>query len=396
MAISREVGQAIVEQGAKQIDGKATYDGCSMACGCGRKAKFKGYRPRFVVTLAGGVRVERAYYHCRHCRTGAMPWDAREGLTGLQWTPGVKSLVGQLLGRLAYAESVELLGLTTGLRMAESCAEQIADELGLSLRAQEAAGRKEMFESDVLPLIAKDVGRTYIAVDGAHAHIDGSWHEVKAGVIYGGEAGDGGIDEATNCHYLATQESAEEFGHRVYAAAALQGVEQSSEQVVIGDGAEWIWNLASHHFPKATQIVDYWHACEHIWNLRRALYPQENARGDRWSREHCRKLGEVGPDSLLRALKRLRPKTVEAGEAVRVEQGYFSGHRERMAYPQFRARGLMIGSGLAEAACKVVVGHRLERAGMRWCRRGADAVLAIRCAVLNREYHRLDSAARAA
>jgi hypothetical protein len=164
----------------------------------------------------------------------------------------------------------------------------------------------------------------------------------------------------------------------------------------MGDGAEWIWNLASHHFPKATQIVDYWHACEHIWNLRRALYPEESARGDRFAREHCRKLAERGPDSLLRALKRAKPKTMEAAEAVRIELGYFSGHRARMAYPQFRARGLMIGSGPVEAACKVVVGQRLKRAGMRWCRRGADAVLAIRCAVLNKEYCRLDLAAKAA
>ena len=84
VALSREVGQAMVEQGAKQVDGKESYDGCSIACVCGRRVKFKGYRRRFVVTLAGGVVVERAYYHCRHCRTGALPWDAREGLTCLQ------------------------------------------------------------------------------------------------------------------------------------------------------------------------------------------------------------------------------------------------------------------------------------------------------------------------
>ena len=196
--------------------------------------------------------------------------------------------------------------------------------------------------------------------------------------------------------YVAAQEPAESFGQRLYVTAAQGGVEQAAQTIVIGDGAEWIWNVASHHFPNATQIVDYWHACEHIWALRRALYPEESASGDRWAREHCRKLAERGPDCLLRALKRVKPKTAEGAEAVRVESGYFTGHRGRMAYPQFRARGLMIGSGPVEAACKVVVGHRLKRAGMRWCRRGADAILAIRCTLLNKDHHRLDLAAKAA
>ena len=95
-------------------------------------------------------------------------------------------------------------------------------------------------------------------------------------------------------------------------------------------------------------------------------------------------------------MRRIKATTPEAAEVIRTETGYFTRHRKRMQYPKFRARGMMIGSGPVEAACKVVVGHRLKRAGMRWTRSGADAVLAIRCALLNGDYDRLNKAARAA
>ena len=195
---------------------------------------------------------------------------------------------------------------------------------------------------------------------------------------------------------MAAQEAAELFGERAYAAAAQRGVEQAAEVAVIGDGAEWIWNLAAHHYPQATQIVDYWHACEHIWELRKALYPAESEAGDRWAHEHFRRLKEEGPGPLRRALARCQPTSAEAQETVRTERGYFDKHRRRMQYPQFRARGMMIGSGPVEAACKVVVGHRLKRAGMRWSRAGADAILAVRCALLNHQPEQLEVAARLA
>jgi len=396
VAVGRQVSRVVAEQGMQQIAGGATYDGCSVACSCGRRASFKDYRPKWIQTLAGPVRITRAYYYCRHCKSGQTPWDARQGLTGLQWTPGVKALVGQFVGRLTYAETRELLELTTGLKIVESCAETISAELGPNLRAQDEQTRAAVFDGDVLPLLPEAVQRLYVAVDGTHVHIDGDWHEMKAGVIYSGEPDAEGIDQAADSYYVAAQETAEQFGERMYAAAVLRGVEQAHEQVVSGDGAEGIWNLAAHHFPRATQIVDYWHACEHIWTLRRQLYSDRSAAGDRWAREHCRKLRETGPNSLLRSLRRMKAPTPEAAELIRIETGYFTRHRKRMQYPQFRARGMMIGSGPVEAACKAVVGHRLKRAGMRWTQSGADAVLAIRCALLNGEYQRLNDASKAA
>lgn len=98
--------------------------------------------------------------------------------------------------------------------------------------------------------------------------------------------------------YVGAQESAEQFAWRVYAAAVESGVEQAPELVASGDGAEWLWNVFGEHYPadgyvrQATQIVDYWHACEHIHDLAKALYGEGNANGKRWARDHCEALRE--------------------------------------------------------------------------------------------------------
>ena len=394
-AISRQVAEVIVTEGAQQVSGQASYEGCSLPCPCGRRAKFVGYRSRWVVTRAGPVQVTRAYYHCRHCGQSQAPWDRREGLSSRQWTPAVKELIAQFAGRLPYAEAVELLELSTGLRMEEFSAEQLVAEIGAGLRAQAAAEQATAL-SEAPALLIPVPDRLYIGLDGTHAHIDEAWHEVKTGVIYEAVPNAEGQDEAVNCQYLAAQESAEAFGARAYGVAARRGVEQAAETVVIGDGAEWIWNLAAEHYPQATEIVDYWHACEHIWELRAVLYAEGSAAGDRWAHAHCRRLKEDGPVGWLRALQRLRPASAAGQEAVRLELGYFQRHRRRMHYPAFRARGLMIGSGPVEAACKRVVGDRLKRAGMRWSAAGADAVLAVRCALLNHEQAQLAQACQQA
>jgi hypothetical protein len=395
VTLARQVAAVIVSEGVRQAGGRASYEGCSVACECGQRAKFKGYRGRWLVTLAGTTRVARAYYYCRHCHTGQAPWDRRQGLSAAQWTAGVKGLVAHFAGRLPYAASVELLELSTGLKVEAFSAEQIMRHVGEELRAGAAREQAVVLAGAAAPA-APPVGRLYIGLDGTHGHIDGDWHEVKVGAIFTGRPDADGVDQATDCQYLAAQETAEAFGERAYAAAVGRGVEQVAEAVVTGDGADWIWNQAALHFPRATQVVDYWHASEHLWQLRRVLYPAASPAGDRWVHEHCRRLYRHGPNGLLRALARIKPATPEQAEAVRREQGYFSRHRHRMDYPGFRARGLMVGSGPVEAACKLVVGQRLKGAGMRWCQAGADAVLAVRCVLLNKQLDHLTQAANAA
>lgn len=393
---SRIVGQSIVEQGMGQLDDKRGYRKSSLACSCGRRARFVSYRRRHVGTVFGVVAVERAYYHCSSCKTGQVPWDREQGLNELLWSPGIKALVATVVGRLTYGEGVCLVEQVTGVRLEESSAERIMDDVGSRLRAEERALMDSYDCQEVTPLVAQAPQRLYVSMDGTSAHIDGSWHEVKTGVVYEAQPGAQGLDEARSLRYVAAQESAEQFGHRLYVAAAQAGVAQAGEVVVIGDGAEWIWNQASHHYPEATQIVDYWHACEHIHALATSYYAEGSANGKRWAKDHCRWLKERGPGTLIGALKRMKPTTAAQADALRLEKGYFTRNRHRMQYQDFRGRRLMIGSGPVESGCKTVVGARLKRSGMRWTSQGADVVLAVRTALLSGHADRVTRMAKVA
>jgi len=394
--VARLAGGAVIEATVPVLAREGGRPGGYRVCECGGRAKFMGYRERGVATLYCQVRVSRRYYHCSGCGRGQLPWDEREGLDDRQWTPRVKSVVAAVAGQLAYEPSVSVLWEMLGFAIADSTADEIVWEVGGRLRAAEAQLMAQCDCGEIAPLTEQAPQRLYVGMDGTSAHIDGAWHEVKTGVVYRATPGGDGIDRCGDRCYVAAQESAEAFGERLYVAAAQAGVAASGEVVVIGDGAEWIWKLAEHHFPGATQIVDYWHACEHIHNLTRAVYGEGSARGERWARDHCRRLKEHGPRPLLRALRRLRPGNAQQAEAIRLELRYFGNNRARMQYARFRARGLMIGSGPVEAACKVVVGARLKQSGMRWATKGADALLAIRTAILSGHSARIQQAARAA
>lgn len=391
-----ELGHAMMQECLPPLAAAHGRPAGGVVCLCGHKARYVANRQRGVGTLYGVVEVERAYYHCRHCGRGYVPWDAGQGLSGLLWTPRVKSLVAQAVGYLTYSEAVEMLELLSGFRIEESCAERIVAELSGRLRAEEASQIKGCLEGTVIPLLPHPPHRLYVATDGVSAHIGGSWHEVKVGLVYRGVPGKTGIDECVGQHYVAAQETAEAFGRRLYAAAVQAGVQAAHEVIFIGDGAEWIWNMAELHYPGATQILDYYHATEHIHSLARIMYGEQSPQGERWAKDHCRELKRSGPTSLLRAMKRMKPNTSEQAEAVQREIGYFTRNKHRMEYGQFRARGLMIGSGPVEAGCKTVVGTRLKRAGMRWSPAGADAVLAVRTAMLSGDRQRVQNAAKAA
>lgn len=382
--LGRLVGQAITQRAVRRFR-EASNRGSSMQCRCGGGARFVGYRGRSLLTLAGRIEVERGYYHCSDCGTGHLPWDAEQGLSGRQYTPGVKALVAEVAAQLSYAETVELVERATGLQIEESGAELIVEEVGGRAREAEQRELERALAGEIE--VQEPPDRLYVGIDGTHAHIDGAWHEVKNAVVY---------EEQGEKRYVSAQEPAQCFGDRVYAAAARAGAEQAGEVVVIGDGAEWIWNLAAMHFPDAVQIVDFWHACEHLWEVANAHYGEGTAQARRWAERHKRRLLQHGPAPLLRALHRMEPSDEQAAEAIRLVRGYFTAHSQRMRYPQFRGAGLAIGSGPVEAACKVIVGQRLKRAGMRWSHEGADHVLALRCLVKSGEHHKLRGLARAA
>ena len=224
--------------------------------------------------------------------------------------------------------------------------------------------------------------------------------EAKLGCVFTQTAWDEegfAIRDPDSTTYVGAIETAENFGRRLYVEAWKRGWSRAEKKVVIGDGAAWIWNLAEQHFPGAVQIVDLYHARQHLWELVRKLYPNDEAQQKVWIKAHQNKLLDKGKiEKLVDAIASLRSPNPEVTEKIRTEADYFRRNAERMRYPQYRAKHLFVGSGVIEAGCKSVIGSRLKRSGMFWRVRGANAILALRCRHLNGRFEDYWAGRRAA
>ncbi len=186
------------------------------------------------------------------------------------------------------------------------------------------------------------------------------------------------IRDPRSSSYLATFDPAARFGQLVDAEARRRGCEHIRQLVVLGDGAVWIWNLADELFPAATQIVDLYHAREHVHDMATLA---------------TRLLRDSHPDWLTRRLEELDagdiPALLTAGHGLKFtgslarerdkQLGYFETNAHRMRYQHFRSLGMFVGSGVVEAGCKAVIGQRLKLSGMRWAVPGAASIATLRC-----------------
>jgi len=176
-----------------------------------------------------------------------------------------------------------------------------------------------------------------------------------------------------------TGDVASVFAQRAVREAQRRGFDKAGRRAVLGDGALWIWNLADEQFPGAIQIVDLYHAKEHLSDVAKAVYGPGSDLGRQWEKRRHDELDEGKLDALLQALRIHAEATDEARKCL----DYVTRNRHRMRYPEFRAQGLSVGSGVVEAGCKVAIGTRLKRAGMHWTLAGANAIIALRCCKLS-------------
>ena len=172
------------------------------------------------------------------------------------------------------------------------------------------------------------------------------------------------------------------FARRVLREIARRGFQDAARRVVPGDGAAWIWNLADEHAPGAIQIVDIWHAKEHLFEVARAIFGAGTDLAAQWGKQRRDELDRGRIDDLLAALRRHAATCEEAAKCA----DYIDRNRQRMRYPAFRAMGLCVSTGVLEGGCKNLVVGRLKRGGMHWTVNGANAVLALRCAVISNRF----------
>jgi hypothetical protein len=178
--------------------------------------------------------------------------------------------------------------------------------------------------------------------------------------------------------YLATFAPAPEFGMLMAAEARRRGADRVRQLTILGDGAPWIWNLGTRYFPAATQIVDLFHAREHVHDLANLAGRLLAGHRDEWLAARLAELDAGDIPALLAAGQDLKFTGSLAGERDKALH-YFTVNAHRMHYAWYRSLGLFVGSGVVEAGCKSVIGQRLKLSGMRWTEPGATGILTLRC-----------------
>lgn len=399
-----------------RISAKKTYQGTLIECACGKKARFVNYRQRHLVALHGEITLDRAYYHCRECGSGQSPWDKENGLNQRVYTPQLKAHIAFTMSQMSYQAGCNLMKRLTGFEIGVSNAEEIVLEMGQRLRSEENQEIQKAEEASLCALSeflgeevrvpvspplpshaphAKQGDRLYLSLDGVMAHIDQEWHEIKSAVVYTASKDEKGHDTLLESAYAGARESANQFGKRFKRLASAWSVGSYSEVVALADGAHSNWTLIEETFPKAIQILDFYHASEHLSEVADALHGGGSASSKALWKTWSDLLKEQGSKPVQAALKSIKTDNEKAREVIRRECNYFATNESRTQYHDYLSKGLMIGSGVIEATCKVLVSQRLKQAGMRWVQAGSDAVLALRARILNGDEAAIQRCARA-
>ena len=376
------------------------HESPTVPCACGQPARYAGRHAKTFESVLGPLTLERAYYHCASCEAGFCPRDRALSLNDGSLSPGVLRMVGQVGAMVSFQEGHELLRELAGVDVSTKHVERAAEALGREIAEDE----KHVIE----PLAADEpVAPTlYLGMDGTGVPVrkeelvgrsgkqpDGSakTREVKLVTVWSAEGRDkegkpvrdkGSITYSAAIESAATRDTdvhPAEFVQRVVREAKRRGFDQASRRVVLGDGALWIWNLADEHFPDAIQIVDLYHAKGHLWDVAKAIYGAGSDLAEQWAKQRRDQLDAGEIDDILAALR----VHAKANEEARKCFDRVTRNRHRMRYPEFRAQGLCVGSGVVEAGCKTAIGVRCKRAGMHWTVAGADAIIALRCCKLS-------------
>ena len=186
------------------------------------------------------------------------------------------------------------------------------------------------------------------------------------------------VRDRDSASVIATFEPASVFADLVKAEGIRRGADHVRQFTILGDGAARIWNIAAAKFPEATQIVDLFHAREHLHDLARQLEFMLLDRRDEWLAARLADLDHGYIEGICKAA-RVFPLAGVKKDELDTALGYFENNAPRMRYHWFRQCGLFVGSGVVEASCKTIVGQRLKQAGMHWTVNGADAIIALRC-----------------
>jgi hypothetical protein len=367
---------------------------------CGQPARYVDRRPKTFTSVLGTLTLLRAYYHCEPCEAGFCPRDATLGLEDTSLSPAVTRMVGLVGAMVSFEEGHELLHELAGVDVPTTQVERAAEALGREIaRDERRVVEPPPADEPVAPTLYLGLDGTGVPMraselqgrDGKQPDGTAKTREVKLCTVWSAEGRD---DEGTpvrdegSVTYSAAIESAasrdtdvhpSEFAQRAVREATRRAFDRAPRRAALGDGAPWIWNLATEHFPNAIQIVDRFHAKQHLSDVSKSIFGATSDLAREWARQRHGELDAGDVEAVLQALRIHADTDEEARKCVE----YVTTNRARMRYAEFRAQGLCTSTGVVEAGCKVAIGTRCKRAGMHWTVAGANAIIALRCCKLS-------------
>jgi hypothetical protein len=370
------------------------YAGPRLDCGRGHRAEIVGYRDKMVDTVLGRVAIRRAWYHCDQCHHGLAPRDAQLGIAGQGMSPGLRKMCARAAAAVPFAAAARLISELAGIALTGKRAEADGQAAAAVIEAQAAAVQARTLVP--LPPAPPLPDVLYVAIDGTGVPVtaaeaegrpgkgeDGTarTREVKMAVAFTQTATDEQgrpVRDPASSSYVATFAPAAAFGTLMSAEARRRGASHIRQMVFLGDGAAWIWNLATTHFPEATQIVDLYHARKHLHDLAKLLEFMLGGHKDGWLAARLAELDDGNIEAIC-ASARTFPLAGKKASDLATALGYFEHNAHRMCYAHFRKLGLFVGSGAVEAGCKAIVAQRCKLSGMRWTLPGAYGILTLRC-----------------
>ena len=224
----------------------------------------------------------------------------------LDLSPGVRRMLALVGCQAPFDHGRRQIELLAGLEVTAKAVERTAEAIGADIARGEQREIQRARQLDLPSVVCQPIPILYVVMDGTGVPVVKAETEGRSGKQSGQpahtrEVNTGSVFTQTTCDqegyairdpdsttYVAAIETAGEFGPRIYLEGWNRGWERAEKRVLIGDGAEWTWNNADDHFPGAIQIVDLFHARQHLWDVARKLYPNQEPGQKRWLAIHQR------------------------------------------------------------------------------------------------------------
>lgn len=396
-AILQEVGRQTVAMTVAALNNP--YPDAEIPCECHGKAVYNRERPTCLHTIFGKIKVKRSYYLCANCRQGKYPLDAALGLRPNALSAELTRLAALIGVQLPFDTGRDLLESLALVSISDQAMGKATRQIGEKVAVQEALWQEKAKDEAFLrerKQTRKPPLRLYGTMDATKVHIrDDSqhrWRDLKIGAWFEASGqppatpdGEWSI-QAKNISYYADICPASTFGDLFWSSGVAHNAQLARELVILGDGADWIWNLVATHFPKAVQILDWFHASEHLMPVAQAAFRDVEAQNN-WVTKMKQLMWDGKIEEIVEACVTLMDTC--SCDVIRTTTNYFDAHKKRMRYAYFRNQGYQIGSGTIESAAKQIGMMRMKVPGAIWNEENARKVAKARAAYLSDHWQSL-------